>query len=160
MSSLLGQQAPKFIALTDNGETISLDNLRGQTVVLYFYPKDNTSGCIAEACDFRDNMQSIRAAGAIVIGISPDSPASHTTFKNKHQLNFALISDQQHDISMLYGVWVEKSLYGRKYMGIERSTFIINPEGIIIREWRKVKVAGHVQAVLQALLCLPKLNPE
>ncbi|MCU0424614.1 MAG: thioredoxin-dependent thiol peroxidase [Candidatus Kapabacteria bacterium] len=151
MNATLGNSAPDFTAPTDGGGTVSLKALRGKHVVLYFYPKDDTSGCTAEACDFRDNMQRLTTSGAVVLGVSPDSPKSHDKFKTKYELNFALVSDESHEISENYGVWVEKSMYGRKYMGVERSTFVINPEGIITHEWRKVKVPGHVDEVLAAL---------
>jgi peroxiredoxin Q/BCP len=151
MSISLGSEAPLFTAPTDGGKTLSLSDVRGKNVVLYFYPKDDTSGCTAEACDFRDNMNRLTSAGAVVIGVSPDSPKSHDKFKQKYELNYALVSDESHEIAENYGVWVEKSMYGRKYMGIERSTFLINPDGIITHEWRKVKVPGHVDAVLEAL---------
>lgn len=151
MNTTLGKPAPDFTAPTDNGGTISLRSLRGKHIILYFYPKDDTSGCTAEACDFRDNMQRLTSSNAIVLGVSPDSPKSHDKFKQKYELNFALVSDESHEICENYGVWVEKSMYGRKYMGVERSTFVINPEGVITHEWRKVKVPGHVDEVLAAL---------
>ena len=120
-------------------------NLTGVKTVLYFYPKDNTSGCTKEACDFRDNIN------RQVIGISPDSVASHQKFQQKQNLNFMLVADVNHELALKYGVWKEKSMYGRKYMGIERSTFIIDAQGKIIKEWRKVKVAGHVDEVIKVL---------
>ena len=122
-------------------------DLSGKTTVLYFYPKDNTSGCTKEACDFRDNMSRLTSV-AEVVGVSPDSPQSHQKFREKQNLNFMLVSDADHSLAERYGVWKEKSLYGRKYMGIERSTFVLNKKGEIIKEWRKVKVAGHVDEVL------------
>ncbi|MFK0731998.1 MAG: thioredoxin-dependent thiol peroxidase [Gloeotrichia echinulata HAB0833] len=151
MIPVIGSHAPEFTALTDSNENYSLTDVRGTKVVLYFYPKDDTSGCTAEACDFRDNMQRLTASGAMVVGVSPDSPKSHTKFKQKYDLNFVLVSDESHDICESYGVWVEKSMYGRKYMGVERSTFVISPTGIITNEWRKVKVSGHLDEVLAAL---------
>ncbi|MFY8001147.1 MAG: thioredoxin-dependent thiol peroxidase [Candidatus Kapaibacteriota bacterium] len=151
MTAIIGSQAPDFTAHTDGGGSISLQDLRGKTVILYFYPKDDTSGCTAEACDFRDNMERLIASDAVVIGVSPDSPKSHDKFKQKYDLNFALISDESKEICQNYGVWVEKSMYGRKYMGVERSTFVINPEGILTHEWRKVKVSGHVDDVFAVL---------
>ncbi|TAE31705.1 MAG: thioredoxin-dependent thiol peroxidase [Candidatus Kapaibacterium sp.] len=150
-NSLIGLEAPSFTAPTDSGGQISLADFRGKNVVLYFYPKDDTSGCTAEACDFRDNMQRLTSAGAVVLGVSPDSQKSHDKFKQKYELNFPLVSDGERTIAEAYSVWVEKSMYGRKYMGVERSTFVINPEGIITHEWRKVKVPGHVDDVLKAL---------
>ena len=125
-------------------------SLTGNTTVLYFYPKDNTSGCTKEACDFRDNMNRLLAY-ANIIGISPDSISSHQKFQQKQNLNFTLVADINHKLAEKYGVWKEKSMYGRKYMGIERSTFIINARGEIIKEWRKVKVNGHVDEVIAFL---------
>ena len=142
----------KLQAIDKNGnETeFSEKNLIGCTTVLYFYPKDNTSGCTKEACDFRDNMNRLTFY-AKVIGISPDSIASHLKFQQKQCLNFMLVADINHELAEKYSVWKEKSMYGRKYMGIERSTFIINSQGEIIKEWRKVKVAGHIDDVLNFL---------
>ena len=125
-------------------------DLIGKKTVLYFYPKDNTSGCTKEACDFRDNMSRLTAY-ANVIGVSPDSITSHQKFQQKQSLNFTLVADVNHELAAKYGVWKEKSMYGRKYMGIERSTFIINSQGEIEKEWRKVKVSGHVDEVLAVL---------
>ena len=124
----------------------SLNDFKGQRVILYFYPKDNTSGCTQEACDFRDNINRLTSY-ATVIGISPDSIKSHKSFKEKHSLNFILLSDPEHKLTEKFEVWKEKSMYGRKYMGIERSTFIIDKNGQIEKEWRKVKVKGHVDEV-------------
>ena len=135
----------------DGNETeISIDNYKGQRVILYFYPKDNTSGCTQEACDFRDNLNRLTSK-AEVIGVSPDSVKSHIKFKENHGLNFPLISDPEHKLAEKYGVWKEKSMYGRKYMGIERSTFVLDKDGNIEKEWRKVKVKGHVDEVLSYL---------
>ena len=125
---------------------ISLNDFKGQRVILYFYPKDNTSGCTQEACDFRDNINRLTRY-ATVIGVSPDSIKSHKSFKEKQNLNFILLSDPEHKLAEAFYVWKEKSMYGRKYMGIERSTFIINKNGKIEKEWRKVKVKGHVDEV-------------
>ena len=124
----------------------SLNDFKGQRVILYFYPKDNTSGCTQEACDFRDNINRLTSY-ATVIGVSPDSIKSHKSFKEKQSLNFILLSDPEHKLAEKFEVWKEKSMYGRKYMGIERSTFIINKNGKIEKEWRKVKVKGHVDEV-------------
>lgn len=146
-----GTQAPDFTAPTDGGDTVSLQDFRGKTVVLYFYPKDNTSGCTKQACDFRDSMERITEAGAVVIGVSPDNTKSHDKFKAEHDLNFRLVSDTEKTICEQYGVWVEKSMYGRKYMGVERSTFIIDPQGIVTHVFRKVKVPGHVDMLLKTL---------
>ena len=129
----------------------TLADFKGQDVVLYFYPKDNTSGCTQEACDFRDNFNRI-SSHAVVIGVSPDSIKSHLKFKENHGLNFILLSDPEHKLSELLGAWGEKSMYGKKYMGIIRSTFILDKDGSVEKEWRKVKVKGHVDEVLDYLL--------
>ena len=131
-------------------QDFNLEDFKGQRVVLYFYPKDNTSGCTQEACDFRDNINRITKY-ATVIGVSPDSIKSHKSFKEKQGLNFVLLSDSEHLLAEAYGVWKEKSMYGRKYMGIERSTFILDKDGNIEKEWRKVKVKGHVDQVIDYL---------
>lgn len=151
MAITIGTQAPAFTASADGNATIALRDLQGKKVVLYFYPKDNTSGCTKEACNFRDSMEQITQAGAVVLGVSPDSVALHDKFKAAHNLNFHLLSDTEKTLCEAYGVWVEKSMYGRKYMGVERSTFIIDESGAITHIFRKVKVPGHVEAVLQAL---------
>lgn len=139
-------------AIDKNGKQIEFnsDDWRSKRTILYFYPKDNTSGCTKEACDFRDNMNRLTAY-AEVIGVSPDSIASHQKFQQKQNLNFSLVADTEHKLAIEYGVWKEKSLYGRKYMGIERSTFVITSDGSVAKEWRKVKVAGHVDEVLKYL---------
>ena len=128
----------------------SLNDFKGQKVILYFYPKDNTSGCTQEACDFRDNINRLTSF-ATVIGVSPDSIKSHLKFKEKQSLNFILLSDPEHKLAEAFNVWVEKSMYGRKYMGIERSTFVLDENLNIIKEWRKVKVKGHVDEVIESL---------
>ena len=128
----------------------SLNDFKGQKVILYFYPKDNTSGCTQEACDFRDNINRLTSF-ATVIGISPDSIKSHLKFKEKQSLNFILLSDPEHKLAEAFNVWVEKSMYGRKYMGIERSTFVLDENLNIIKEWRKVKVKGHIAEVIDYL---------
>ena len=133
-----------------NENEYTLADFKGQKVVLYFYPKDNTSGCTQEACDFRDNMNRITPI-ATVIGVSPNDIKSHKKFKEKQDLNFLLLSDTEHTLSEAFGVWKEKSMYGKKYMGIERSTFILDENGNIIQEWRKVKVNGHVDEIIQNL---------
>lgn len=145
----------KLSAIDHNGKTFEFaeDAFKGKITVLYFYPKDNTSGCTKEACDFRDNINRLTAV-AQVIGVSSDSIASHLKFQQKQNLNFTLVADTEHLLAEKYGVWKEKSMYGRKYMGIERSTFILNEQGEIIKEWRKVKVTGHVDEVLQTLKSL------
>ena len=128
----------------------SLNDFKGQKVILYFYPKDNTSGCTQEACDFRDNINRLTSF-ATVIGVSPDSIKSHLKFKEKQSLNFILLSDPEHKLAEAFNVWVEKSMYGRKYMGIERSTFVLDENLNIIKEWRKVKVKSHVDEVIDYL---------
>jgi peroxiredoxin Q/BCP len=146
-----GMTAPDFDLPTDGGERVSLSALKGKTVVLYFYPKDDTSGCTSEAKAFSEAREAFEAAGAVVIGVSKDSPASHDKFKAKHDLTIRLASDEAGEMVEAYGVWVEKSMYGRKYMGLERSTFLIDAEGVIRQVWPKVKVPGHVDAVLKAV---------
>lgn len=128
----------------------SFNDFKGQKVILYFYPKDSTSGCTQEACDFRDNINRLTNF-ATVIGVSPDSIKSHLKFKEKQSLNFILLSDPEHKLAEAFNVWVEKSMYGRKYMGIERSTFVLDENLNIIKEWRKVKVKGHVDEVIEYL---------
>lgn len=133
-----------------NEKEFSLNDFKGQKVILYFYPKDNTSGCTQEACDFRNNINRLTSY-ATVIGVSPDSIKSHKSFKEKQSLNFILLSDPEHKLAEKFEVWREKSMYGRKYMGIGRSTFIIDKNGKIEKEWRKVKVKGHVDEVIEYL---------
>ena len=133
-----------------NEKGFSLNDFKGQRVILYFYPKDNTSGCTQEACDFRDNINRLTSY-ATVIGVSPDSIKSHKSFKEKQSLNFILLSDPEHKLAEKFEVWKEKSMYGRKYMGIERSTFILDKNGNIEKEWRKVKVKGHIDEVIEYL---------
>jgi peroxiredoxin Q/BCP len=151
MSIEPGTKAPDFTLPTDGGGTVSLAKLKGKRVILYFYPKDDTSGCTAEACGFRDSVANFRKADAAVIGVSRDSAASHDKFKKKYELPFTLASDTEGKVTEEYGVWVEKSMYGRKYMGIERATFLIDEKGVVRRVWHKVKVPGHVDEVLAAL---------
>ncbi|MSP94949.1 MAG: peroxiredoxin [Alphaproteobacteria bacterium] len=146
----IGDKAPAFTAPTDGGGKLSLSELKGKTVVLYFYPKDDTSGCTAEAIAFTQSQKAFKAAGAVVIGISKDSPASHDKFKAKHSLGVSLAADEDTRIAQAYGVWVEKSMYGRRYMGMERATFLIDGKGVIRQIWRKVKVNGHAAEVLAA----------
>lgn len=143
----------KLQGLDSVGEEKEFDlkDFMGKRVVLYFYPKDNTSGCTQEACDFRDNINRL-TQHATVIGVSPNDIKSHKSFREKQGLNFILLSDTEHLLSEEYGVWKEKSMYGKKYMGIERSTFILDPKGTIEKEWRKVKVKGHVDEVIEYLL--------
>jgi thioredoxin-dependent peroxiredoxin len=146
----IGDKAPAFSLPTDGGGKISLAELEGKAVVLYFYPKDDTSGCTQEAIDFTAAKAKFDKLGVVVIGVSRDSAASHDKFKTKHKLKVALGADESGKVTESYGVWVEKSLYGRKYMGIERATFLIDRVGKIAGVWRKVKVAGHADAVLKA----------
>ena len=145
-----GTKAPDFELLDQNGKMHKLSDYAGKKVILYFYPKDNTSGCTQEACDFRDNINRLTNY-ATVIGVSPDSIKSHKSFKEKQSLNFILLSDPEHKLAEEFEVWKEKSMYGRKYMGIERSTFILDKNGKIEKEWRKVKVKGHVDEVIEYL---------
>jgi thioredoxin-dependent peroxiredoxin len=154
MSIEIGDKAPDFTLPTDGGGKVSLAKLRGRKVVLYFYPKDDTSGCTAEACGFRDAFPKFGKIDAEVIGISRDSVTSHDKFKKKHDLPFTLASDEKGEATERYGVWVEKSMYGRKYMGIERATFLVDEKGVVRGLWRKVKVPGHVEAVLAAAKAL------
>jgi len=148
---LEGQPAPDFDLPTDGGGRIRLSDFRGQPLVLYFYPKDDTSGCTKQAIGFTASGDDFKAAGAEIVGVSKDSVASHDKFKAKHGLNFALGSDETGQTVEAYGVWVEKSMYGKKYMGIERATFLIGGDGTLKRVWRKVKVPGHVDEVLSAV---------
>ncbi|MDH3229985.1 MAG: thioredoxin-dependent thiol peroxidase [Alphaproteobacteria bacterium] len=149
-----GDKAPEFKLPTDGGGELSLSALKDKPVVLYFYPKDDTSGCTKEAMGFRDALAAFGKAGAAVVGVSKDSVARHDRFKAKHELNFPLVSDEDGTLCSAYGVWVEKSMYGRKYMGIERATFLIGGDGRIARVWRKVKIPGHVDDVLAAVQAL------
>lgn len=146
-----GDKAPAFTLFCDEGEKVSLKDLKGKKVVLYFYPKDLTPGCTQEACDFRDSFARIKKAKAVVLGISKDPLASHQKFKAKYALPFPLLSDPEGQVCEAYGVWQEKTLYGRKFMGIVRSTFVIDETGKITKIFPKVKVAGHVDEVLAAL---------
>ena len=145
-----GDTAPDFTLPRDGGETLTLSALRPSKVVLYFYPKDDTSGCTKEAIGFTEAAEDFAAAGAVVVGVSWDSVARHDKFIAKHGLKVALVSDEDGAVCERYGVWAEKSMYGKKYFGIERSTFLIDSEGRIAQAWRKVKVPGHVDAVLSA----------
>lgn len=149
-----GSSAIAFTLETDGGDKVSLKEFAGKPVVLYFYPKDDTSGCTKEALDFTANASAFKKLGTTVIGVSKDSVVSHDKFKKKHKLNLILASDPEGKTIESYGSWVEKSMYGRKYMGIDRSTFLIDGKGKIARIWRKVKVPGHVEEVLEALRSL------
>jgi peroxiredoxin Q/BCP len=146
-----GNIAPEFTLLSHKNETISLAALRGKKVVLYFYPKDDTSGCTKEACGFRDNLPKIETQKAIILGVSPDSVESHQKFIKKYDLNFTLLSDSEHLVAEAYGVWGEKQMYGKNYWGILRTTFIINEKGVIEHVFEKVKVDGHAEEVLAKL---------
>jgi thioredoxin-dependent peroxiredoxin len=146
----LGSPAPDFELPSDGGGTFRLSDLRGRNVVLYFYPKDDTTSCTQEAIDFNAVRDEFAAANTVVIGLSPDSVKSHDKFKRKYDLHFPLVSDEARTALECYGVWVEKSMYGRKYMGVERTTLLIDPDGNIVRIWPKVRVAAHVQEVLEA----------
>ena len=151
MSTEIGKPAPAFDMPTDGDGTVSLAGLKGKTVVLFFYPKDDTSGCTAEAIAFTEQLPAFEAAGAVVVGVSKNSVKSHDKFKAKHDLKVILGSDEETGVAETYDVWKEKSMYGRKYMGIERSTFLIDADGVLRQEWRKVKVPGHVDTVLKAV---------
>ena len=145
----IGSKAPAFSLISDSGEKVSLKDFKGQTVILYFYPKDNTPGCTQQACDFRDAVVSLKRKKVAVLGVSKDGIESHRKFKGKHKLNFPLLSDPDGKVCETYGVWKEKSLYGRKFMGIERTTFVIDPSGKVVRIFPKVKVKGHIDEVIQ-----------
>ena len=146
-----GKKAPDFTLKDDNGQAVKLSALKGKTVVLYFYPKDDTPGCTREACSFRDGFGEIQKKGAVVLGVSPDSVESHKKFKEKFHLNFQLLSDGEKKVVNAYRVWKQKTLYGRKYMGIERTTFVIDADGRIKKIFPKVKVDGHYEEVLAEL---------
>ena len=146
-----GKQAPDFELATDGGGTIKLSELRGKQVVLYFYPKDDTPGCTTQACGIRDAYGEFERAGAVVLGVSPDSTAAHDKFKDKYALPFTLLADRDHAVAERYGVWTEKKYMGRTYMGIERSTFVIGADGVVKKVMRRVKPATHADDVLAAL---------
>jgi len=147
----VGQKAPDFTVMDDKGEKVKLADLKGKKVVLYFYPKDDTPGCTKEACAFRDGIDKIKKRGAVVLGVSADSVESHKKFKSKFDLNFPLLADGDRKMIEAYGVWKEKSMYGKKYMGIERTTFVIDESGKIAHIFPKVKVDQHYDEVLEAL---------
>jgi peroxiredoxin Q/BCP len=146
-----GKPAPAFTLESDAGERVSLEDHRGQPVVLYFYPKDDTPGCTAQACGIRDAWKEFRDRGAVVLGVSPDSAGSHVKFKEKYGLPFTLLADEDHAVSEAYGVWVEKSMAGKTYMGVERSTFVIDADGTVAKVMRRVKPDTHADDVLAAL---------
>jgi peroxiredoxin Q/BCP len=146
-----GIPAPDFTLPTDAGETLTLSSLRGQWVVLFAYPKDDTSGCTVEACEFRDALPQFDASKAVILGISPDSVKSHVKFKAKFELPYTLLADEEKTALQAYDVWKEKSMYGKKYMGVERTTFLIDPQGQIAKVFTKVKPAGHAAEVMAAI---------
>ena len=146
-----GILAPDFTLPTDTGDMLTLSSLRGQWVVLFAYPKDDTSGCTVEACEFRDALPRFDASKAVILGISPDSVKSHVKFKEKFELPYTLLSDEEKTVLQAYDVWKEKSMYGRKYMGVERTTFLIDPEGLIAKVFTKVTPAGHADEVMAAI---------
>lgn len=154
MNVSVGEKAPDIDLPRDGGGTIALAEHAGRKVVLYFYPRDDTSGCTKQAIGFSERRAEFEAAGAVVIGVSKDSVASHDKFKARHGLDLALASDEAGDVAERYGVWVEKSMYGRKFMGIDRSTFLIDGDGMVRQIWRKVRIPGHVDAVLSAVRAL------
>ncbi|MFQ5536106.1 MAG: thioredoxin-dependent thiol peroxidase [Gemmatimonadota bacterium] len=146
-----GSPAPDFTLPSDTEGDVTLSDFRGKKVVLYFYPKDDTPGCTTQACDLRDHLSRLQELDAVVLGVSPDTAESHAKFRTKYGLSFPLLSDVDHRVAEMYGVWKEKSMYGRKYMGIERSTFLIDEEGVVQEVWRKVKPKEHVDLVTKAL---------
>ncbi|MCF6443643.1 thioredoxin-dependent thiol peroxidase [Nereida sp. MMG025] len=150
----IGQAAPDFNLPRDGGGTLSLADLKGQNIVLYFYPRDDTPGCTKEAIAFSEHLDAFEAANTVIVGVSKDSVKKHDKFRDKHGLKVALISDEEGDVCERYDVWKEKSMYGKTYMGIERATYLIDSEGQIAQVWRKVKVPGHADAVLEAAQAL------
>ena len=146
-----GKRAPAFALPADDGTKVRLTELRGRPVVLYFYPRDNTPGCTREACAFRDRKDEIAELGAVVLGVSPDDAESHAGFRDKYQLNFPLLADVNHKVAEKYGAWGEKVRFGKKSMGIRRSTFLIDAKGVVRKVWRSVKVDGHDEKVIEAL---------
>ena len=146
-----GKQAPEFELEGDSGETVKLSDLRGKSVILYFYPKDDTPGCTTEACEFRDAYDRFREQNIEVLGVSPDGAESHRKFKDKYELPFPLLADPDHTAAEAYGVWKQKKNYGRTYMGIDRSTFVIGPDGTLVKSMRGIKAAGHAADVLGRL---------
>ncbi|HEV8124045.1 MAG TPA: thioredoxin-dependent thiol peroxidase [Gemmatimonadales bacterium] len=151
MSLKTGSKAPAFSLPSDSGETVSLSGLKGKPVVLYFYPKDDTPGCTVEACEFRDSWADVQKTGAVVLGVSPDGLADHKKFRAKFKLPFPLLTDEDHAVADAYGAWGDKSMYGRKYKGILRTTFLIGPDGTIARVFEKVKPKGHAAEVLASI---------
>jgi len=147
----VGDKAPEIRVQTDSGETFRLSDLKGKRVVLYFYPKADTPGCTTEACEFRDSLSELKEKGAVVVGVSPDKPAAQAKFKQKYELPFTLLADEEKAAAEAYGVWKEKNMYGRKVMGIERTTFVIGPDGKIEKIYGKFKAKGHAAEVVAAL---------
>jgi len=148
---IAGDPAPAFSLRSDDGTEISLDRFRGKKIVLYFYPRDDTPGCTTEACDFRDSWQAVAQAGAVVLGVSPDDMASHHKFKTKYQLPFPLLADPDHAVADAYGAWGKKSMYGKSYHGVLRTTFVIDERGMVLKVFEKVKPKGHAAEVLALL---------
>lgn len=152
MTSLEGKKAPSFSLQNEKGEIISLADFANEKfVVLYFYPKDSTPGCTTQACDFRDHHEDFSELDAVILGVSPDDEQSHQKFIGKHGLPFSLLIDKEHEVAEQYGVWKLKKMFGREFWGIERSTFLIHPDGEVVKEWRKVKVKGHIEEALETL---------
>lgn len=152
MTLLEGKKAPSFSLQNENGEIVSLEDFANEKyVVLYFYPKDATPGCTTQACDFRDHYEDFSKLDAVILGVSPDGEKSHQKFIGKHGLPFSLLIDDEHEVAKKYDVWKLKKMFGREFMGIERSTFLINPEGEVVKEWRKVRVKGHIEEALETL---------
>ena len=149
-----GKKAPAFTMASDEGGKVKLSELKGSPVVLYFYPKDDTPGCTKEACAFRDRKEEISGLGATVLGVSPDDSASHAKFREKYELNFPLLVDKDHKVAEKYGAWREKNMYGKKSMGIQRSTFLIDSDGVVAKVWKRVKVDGHDEQVIEAIKSL------
>ena len=150
----IGKPAPAFMLSTDSGDAVSLDDFKSKIVVLYFYPKDDTSSCTVEACEFRDSTPRFKKGKAVVLGVSPDTVKSHQKFKEKYKLNFTLLADIDHAVAERYGVWQEKSLYGRAYMGVARTTFLIDGKGVLRKVFEKVKSDGHADEVAEAIAAL------
>jgi peroxiredoxin Q/BCP len=149
-----GHKAPLFSLTADNGAKVELAKFLGRPVVLYFYPKDDTPGCTRQACAFRDRRRELEKLGAVVLGVSPDDAASHAAFRDKFQLNFPLLADPDHAVAEMYGAWREKNMYGKKSMGVQRSTYLIDAEGKVAKVWKRVQVDGHDEQVLEALRSL------
>jgi len=146
-----GDEAPEFELPADDGSTVRLKDLRGRKVVLYFYPKDDTPGCTTEACEFRDSLPRFQEHGVTVLGVSPDPVDSHRKFKEEYDLNFPLLADEDHKLAKAFGVWKQKSMFGNKYWGVERSTFLLDEDGVVRKAWRRVRPKGHAEKVAEAL---------